>query len=295
MYTCTTVPLGPREIRDLNIDLHIHTTASDGTLAPAEVVREAGRAGLRVISIADHDTMSGVAEALAAQAVHDVIVVPGVEVSASHPLGDPHILGYWIGHDDPEFRAFLERPRSTRIPRIVEMCKRLRGLGLEVHPEEVFEEAVGAEAVGRPHLARLLLRKGYVKDVEEAFEKFLRQGTPGYVDRYKHGTSETLSMIHRCRGVSVIAHPGLIEDPGLIGCLIEEGAMGIEVLCHEHDPAAVERYSGLADRHGLLKTGGSDYHGDMLEQSFRLGDLKVPFEFYVRLKEARSRIPCSKK
>jgi hypothetical protein len=279
----------------LNIDLHIHTNASDGTLAPAQVVREAARAGLRVISIADHDTMSGVAEALAAQAENDVVVVPGVEVSASHALGEPHILGYWIGHDDPAFRAFLERPRSTRIPRIIEMCERLCGLGLEIRPEEVFEEAGGAEAVGRPHLARVLLRKGYVKDMEEAFQKFLRKGTPGYVERYKHGTSETLSTIHRCGGVSVIAHPGLLEDPRLIDCLIEEGAMGIEVLCHVHDPPAAERYSEIADRHGLLKTGGSDYHGDMLEQSFRLGDLKVPFEFYVKLKEARSRIPCSKK
>ena len=273
----------------MNIDLHIHTTASDGTLTPAQVVREAARAGLRVLSITDHDTMSGVAEAVAAQDTYDVIVVPGVEISASHPSGEVHILGYWVDPADPAFQAFLERPRSTRAPRIIEMCERLRGIGLEVRPEEVFEEAGGRDAVGRPHLARVLLAKGYVSDMEEAFRNYLKEGTPGYVKRAKNTTADTIAMIHRCGGISVIAHPGLLKDPGLVDHLIQEGAMGIEVLCHEHDDDAVKRYSELADRNGLLKTGGSDYHGDMLERPYRLGDLKVPYPFYLELKEARDR------
>lgn len=275
----------------MNIDLHIHTTASDGTLTPREVVREAARAGLRVLSIADHDTMSGVPEALAAQSAHDVLVVPGVEVSAEHPWGEVHILGYWVEPDDPVFEEFLERPRSARAPRIIEMCKRLDAMGLDVRPEEVFEEAGGRETVGRPHLAKVLLRKGYVGGMDEAFRKYLRKGTPGYVKRFKHGTAETIAMIHRCGGVSVIAHPGLCRDPELVDSLIAEGAMGIEVLCHEHDAETVKKYSELADRHGLLKTGGSDYHGEMLEKPFRLGDLRVPYSFYLELIEARNRIP----
>jgi predicted metal-dependent phosphoesterase TrpH len=273
----------------LNIDLHIHTTASDGSLTPAQVVQEAADAGLGVISIADHDTTSGVSEALEAQKSHDVIVVPGVEISASHPSGEAHILGYWVDHDDPVFQAFLEKPRSTRTSRIVEMCERLCGLGLEVRPEEVFEEAGGKEAVGRPHLAKVLVAKGYVKEVEEAFRSYLTEGTPAYVKRVKNKTLETIAMIHRCGGISVIAHPGLVSDPGLVDALIREGAMGIEVLCHEHDIADVERFSEMADRHGLLKTGGSDYHGDMLEKPFRLGELQVPHRFYLELKEARDR------
>ncbi len=259
-------------------------------MTPTQVVEEAREAGLSVISVADHDTTSGVAEALEAQDAHDVIVVPGVEISASHPSGEAHILGYWMDHDEPAFQAFLERPRSTRVPRIIEMCKRLRGLGLEVQPEEVFEEAGGNEAVGRPHLAKVMLQKGYVKDMEEAFRNYLTKGTPGYVKRVKNSTAETIAMIHRCGGISVIAHPGLLEDPGLVDCLIQEGVMGIEVLCHEHNSAAVERYSEMADRSGLLKTGGSDYHGDMLEKSFRLGDLQVPYRFYLELKDAKDRI-----
>jgi len=274
----------------LNIDLHIHTTASDGSLTPAQVVQEARQAGLSVISIADHDTTSGVAEALEAQDAHDVVVVPGVEISASHPSGEAHILGYWMDHDDPAFQAFLERPRSTRGPRIIEMCKCLRDLGLEVQAEEVFEEAGSKEAVGRPHLAKVLLAKGYVKDMEEAFRGYLTQGAPAYVKRIKNSTAETIAAIHRCGGISVIAHPGLLKDPGLVESLIREGVMGIEVLCHEHDSAAAERYSEMADRNGLLKTGGSDYHGDMLEKSFRLGDLQVPYSFYLEMKEAKARI-----
>jgi len=274
----------------LNIDLHIHTTASDGSLTPTQTVKEAAAAGLRVISIADHDTTSGVAEAIKAQKSYDIIVVPGVEVSASHPKGEAHILGYWMDHDDPDFQAFLEKPRSSRTPRIVEMCKRLTDIGMEVRPEEVFEEKGGEGAVGRPHLAKVMVQKGYVKDMEEAFQRYLTAGCPAYVKRVKNTTAETIDMIHRYRGVSVIAHPGLIQDAGLIDCLIQEGAMGIEVLCHEHDSAAVERWSEMADRHGLLKTGGSDYHGDMLEKPFRLGDLEVPYQFYLDLEEARKRL-----
>ncbi len=273
----------------MNIDLHIHTTASDGSKTPAQVVREAEEAGLKVISIADHDTTGGVAEALEAQADHDVTVVPGVEISASHTLGEVHILGYWMNLQDPAFQAFLERPRLARGPRIAEMCKRLSGLGLGVRPEEVFEVAGGAESVGRPHLARVLFEKGYAKDMEEAFQKYLRKGTPGYVKRTKNSTADTIAMIHQAGGISVIAHPGLLKDPKLLDRLIEEGAMGLEVLCHEHEAETVEKFSNLADSKGLLKTGGSDYHGDMLDKTFSLGDLKVPYQYYLDLNSARER------
>ncbi|MGW8323361.1 MAG: PHP domain-containing protein, partial [Thermodesulfobacteriota bacterium] len=132
--------------------------------------------------------------------------------------------------------------------------------------------------------------KGYVRDIEEAFRGYLTKGAPAYVKRIKNSTAETIAAIHRCGGISVIAHPGLLKNPGLVDSLIQEGAMGIEVLCHEHDTAAVERYSEMADRNGLLKTGGSDYHGDMLEKSFLLGDLRVPYRFYLEMKEAKDRI-----
>ncbi len=273
-----------------NIDLHIHTNVSDGSLSPTQAVEEAVEAGLRVIAITDHDTTDGIAEAEAAAKEHEIVLVPGVEISTTHPRGEVHILGYWMDYRDPEFQEFLKRPRATRTSRIREMCRRLTELGLPVRAEEVFEVAGSTENVGRPHLAKLLVAKGYVEGMDEAFQRYLGEGCPAYVKRFKNRTGETIEMIHRHGGVSVIAHPGLIHDPELVTDLIREGVMGIEVICHEHDQAMVERFSALADRHGLLKTGGSDYHGDMLEKSFRLGDLKVPYAFYVELERARKKV-----
>lgn len=269
----------------MKIDLHIHTNASDGSLTPMQVVREACEAGLDVIAVADHDTTAGVSEALEAGAQAGVLVVPAVEISATHPLGEVHLLGYWMDYRSPSFQAFLKKPFSSRPQRIVEMCGKLQELGVRVRPEEAFEEAGDRGSVGRPHLARVLLRKGYVHDMEEAFRRFLRAGAPAYVKRFKNSTAETLDQIHRHGGISVVAHPGLIEDPALVTALIEQGAMGIEAYCHEHDRAAQAGYEALASRHGLLVTGGSDYHGEMLGKAFKLGDLEVPAECYRRLEE----------
>ena len=274
----------------MNIDLHIHTTASDGTLSPSQVVEEAARAGLEVIAIADHDTTSGVPEAEEAQTRNRIVVIPAVEVSAQDPSGEAHILGYWMDYQDPAFQSFLEKPRSARPGRIEEMCKKLSGLGVSVTAEEVFHLAGNRGSVGRAHLARVMLEKGYVKEMEEAFQRYLSNGAPAYVKRYKNSTADTLSMIHGYGGISVLAHPGLIDDPEVITRLIRQGVMGIEAFCHEHDSEQTERFSRLARKHRLLVTGGSDYHGAMLDKTFRLGDLQVPYECYLRLKEAKERL-----
>lgn len=273
-----------------NIDLHIHTNASDGTLSPSQVVAEARQAGLAVISITDHDTTAGLAEAVEAARAADFVFVPGVEISATHPIGEAHILGYWVDCQDPNLKAFLYSPLSTRTARIIEICGRLDALGFPVDPEEVFREAADAESVGRPHIARVMLHKGYVKDMEDAFQRFLGDGKPAHVKRFKNTTADTIAMIHGCGGISVIAHPGLIQEPRVLSCLIEEGVMGIEVYCHDHDPEQTRRFSQLAEAHGLLVTGGSDYHGKMLDKPFGLGDLKVPYECFLRLEEARQRL-----
>ncbi|MEW6440324.1 MAG: PHP domain-containing protein [bacterium] len=273
-----------------NIDLHIHTNASDGTLTPSQVVAEAHAAGLAVISITDHDTTAGLQEAVRTARARQIVLVPGVEISATHPAGEAHILGYWVDYEDAAFQEFLSSPLSTRSPRIAEMCKLLDALGLPVDPEEVFREAEEAASVGRPHIARVMLRKGYVTTMDEAFDRFLGEGQPAYVKRFKNTTADTIAMIHASKGVSVIAHPGLIRNPALITSLIREGVMGIEVYCHDHDPEKVRVLAALAEEHGLVVTGGSDYHGKMLEKTFRLGDLRVPYACYSRLEEARERL-----
>jgi 3',5'-nucleoside bisphosphate phosphatase len=277
-----------------NIDLHIHSTASDGTLRPAQVVEEAGRAGLAVIALADHDTTEGIADALAASERNRVEVVPAVEISAEHPLGDAHLLGYWMDYASPSFQAFLLRPRSARPARIAEMCAKLSAMGMPVTPEEVQAEAGGASSVGRPHLARVLLNKGYIEQMDDAFRLYLREGCPAYVKRFKNPSQEAIETIHACGGISVIAHPGLVENPGLVDALIDQGIMGIEAYCHEHSPDAVERFLALAQRHALLVTGGSDFHGEMLQKTFRLGDLQVPYACYENLKTAKERIASGK-
>lgn len=277
-----------------NIDLHIHTNASDGTLRASQVVAEAREAGLAVISITDHDTTAALAEAMEAARDKGIVLVPGVEISATHPIGEAHILGYWVNFQDPNLQAFLYSPLSTRTARIIEICKRMDALGFPVDPEEVFQEAVEAKSVGRPHIARVMLRKGYARDMDDAFQRFLGDGKPAHVKRFKNTTADTIAMIHACGGISVIAHPGLIQDPQLIASLIQDGAMGIEVYCHDHDPEQAERFLRMAEAQGLLVTGGSDYHGEMLDKPFRLGDLKVPYECFLRLEEARKTPPVRK-
>lgn len=273
-----------------NIDLHIHTNASDGTLTPSQVVTEACRAGLAVISITDHDTTAGLEEAVEASRKAGIEFVPGVEISATHPIAEAHILGYWVDFKSQALARFLSSPLSTRTARIAEICRKLDDLGMPVDPDEVFREAADAEAVGRPHVARIMLRKGYVKNMDEAFDRFLGEGKPAHVKRFKNTTADTIRMIHACGGISVVAHPGLIRDGALLDALIEEGVMGIEVYCHEHKKTQISLFARLARERGLLITGGSDYHGAMLDKPFRLGDLQVPYECYERLMEARLRL-----
>jgi predicted metal-dependent phosphoesterase TrpH len=278
----------------LNIDLHIHTNASDGTLSPTQVLREAGEADLAVIALADHDTTDGIAEAREAQREIGVEVVPAVEISAEHSRGDVHILGYWMEYESSAFQSFLRRPRSARPARIAEMCEKLTALGLAVTPDEVQAVAGSASSVGRPHLARVMLDKGYIETMEDAFRLYLREGCPAYVKRFKNPAKEALKHIHACGGISVIAHPGLCDDPGIVDSLIDQGVMGIEAYCHEHDEAMTDRFIALARQHGLLITGGSDYHGAMLQQTFKLGDLQVPYTCYEELKAAKEQIDAAR-
>jgi predicted metal-dependent phosphoesterase TrpH len=259
-------------------------------MSPSEVVVEAASRGLQVISITDHDTTDGLEEALEAGRRHRMTVIPGVEISSTDPQEEVHILGYYMDFRAPGFQKFLEGPRLARPKRIIEMCEMIARLGMNVSPEEVFDEAGGIESVGRPHLAKVMLRKGYVSSMDEAFDRFLANGTPGYVKRFKNTVDKTLEVVHAYYGISVIAHPGLLKDQAVIPNLVDKGVMGIEVYCHEHSQSMVKRFLQIAKQANLLVTGGSDYHGDMLEKPFHLGDLKVPSSCYKALEKAAKKI-----
>jgi len=259
-------------------------------MSPSQVVAEARFRGLQVISIADHDTTDGLEEALEAGRRQGVTVIPGVEISAADSREEVHILGYYVDFRAPGFQGFLKEPRLARSKRIPEMCERLAQMGIQVSPEEVFAEAGGIESVGRPHLAKVMLKKGYVSSMDEAFERFLADGAPGHVKRFKNTVDATLEILHAHQGISVLAHPGLLKDLDMIPYLVGKGVMGIEVYCHDHDQAMVDRLLSIAEKANLLVTGGSDYHGNMLEKSFKLGDLKVPSTCYEALERAVRKI-----
>lgn len=246
-------------------DLHTHTNASDGTGEPAGNVRLAKAAGLAAVAVTDHDTVAGVEEAVAEGAKLGITVVPGVEVSTVAEGRDIHILGYYPDLSDNVWLERLHSLRGVRGARNGMMVERLRELGLEVSMEEVLEAAGkdgrGDRAVGRPHIAAVLVAKGYVSSMEEAFERYLASGAAAYVNPPRITPYQAIDWIHEAGGAAVIAHPGLYGADGLVEELLRCGADGIEVFHSDHGPEEESRYGAMADKFGVIATGGSDYHG----------------------------------
>ena len=277
------------------IDLHLHTTASDGVLSPSEIVRYAKAKGLQAIAITDHDTIEGLEEGLSEGERIDFEVIPGIEISAEHSPGSMHLLGFFIDIHHPflnERLEYLQKARAERNPKIVE---RLNRLGIELTYEEV-QKASGGGQVGRPHFAQVLLEKNYVRSYQEAFDRFLKKGAPAYVDKFRFTAKEALHFINEAKGVAVLAHPNTLNMNGyseletLILRLIEEGLKGIEVYYPEHSTLEVAQYKTLAERYGLLITGGTDYHGiekNGLDIGVGRGEMKLSYSMVERLKTAR--------
>lgn len=249
------------------VDLHSHSTASDGTLAPAEVARLAKQAGLSAWALTDHDTVDGVAEAAQEAAKLGVDFIAGIEISAEYPRpGTMHILGYGVDPTNPALAKLTETllaGRDNRNPRIVE---KLNELGVSVSMKEWEDEAKGT-VLGRPQLAAILMRKGYVSSIKQAFDKYIGQGAPAYFDKERLTPRQAFERIHASGGLSVLAHPVQLRTENdaqlerVIKDLMDLGMAGVEVQHSDHDAAWVEKLTGLADRFGLLKTGGSDFHG----------------------------------
>jgi len=277
------------------IDLHVHTTASDGTLSPNEMVRHACVRGLHAVAITDHDTVEGVEEALAAGAECGIEVVPGIEISAEHPLGTLHMLGYYMRHDDECFLdriSVLQQARNNRNPRIIE---RLRDLGISITLEQVQKEAQTGQ-VGRPHFAKVMVQQGYVRSVREAFDRYLKKDAPAYVDKYRFAPQEAIGCIRDAGGVAVLAHPSIFGRHGsaalqnLIAELSTCGLQGIEVYYPEHSPRQQKTYQGFARQYSLIETGGSDFHGSQVNGiaiGTGRGSLHVPDQLLQNLKDCR--------
>ena len=269
------------------IDLHIHTSTSDGRFSPEEIVRRAAKAGLSVIAITDHDNVDGIAPALAAAAAFPQLrVIPGVEISSDVTGGEAHVLGYCLDYTSRELLTALERMRNSRVTRARKMVARLAELGLPVDWERVVEFA-GEGSVGRPHIAQALLERGYIGSLADAFDGYIGRNAPAYVGRDKMTPTEVVELILAADGLPVMAHPMSVPDPeAMIGELRAAGLIGIEVYYASHTAATVRRLAALAARTGLIPTGGTDYHGlddASAGAETRLGQVTVPPESVERL------------
>ena len=256
-------------------DLHTHSTASDGLLAPAALVEEAVRRGLRAIALTDHDTVDGLAEAIAAGARRGVEVVPGVELGTDARPHEVHLLGYFVDRRSRRLREALAAQAEHRRQRAARMVERLNELGIEVTLAEVLALA-GSGTVGRPHLARAIVARGAAADVAEAFDRYLASGRPAYVHRQALSPEAAVALVRAAGGVPVLAHPLTTGDPeATVARLLPAGLGGIEVDYGEYDAAARAALRALADRHGLIATGGSDYHGPGHKHGRELGGAVV--------------------
>ncbi|MFC1901133.1 PHP domain-containing protein [Chloroflexota bacterium] len=266
------------------VDLHIHSSESDGKYSPADIVCKAAGAGLKVIALADHDTISGIPSALEAAAEFPGLkFIPGVEISTDVPTGEVHMLGYFLDYTHKELLEKLENMRNSRQGRAQEMVKKLADLGMPVEWERVLELA-GTGSVGRPHIAQAMLEKGYISTLKEAFNKYMAWGGPAYVKREKLAPSEAMGLILRANGLPVLAHPLTVNDhESLIAELTADGLAGIEAYYGEYADEEIKRLVNLADKHGLIVTGGSDYHGLDDNAEVMLGGAPVPMEAAEKL------------
>jgi predicted metal-dependent phosphoesterase TrpH len=273
----------------LRIDLHTHSTASDGVLAPSELARQARAAGLDVIGLTDHDSTAGVAEAQRAGEPIGLRVVAGVEVNTDLPGGEAHVLGYFVDHEQPAFQRTLTVLREARALRGERMVARLRAAGLDVSWERVRALAEGA--VGRPHVARALIERGYAISVDDAFARWLGRGRPGYVPRLKLSPVEAVRFIRSAWGVPVLAHPASIPDleATLLPDLMAAGLLGLECYYGQYDDATVRRLLAVATARNLIATGGSDYHGPNLHPT-PLGSPAVPPAALAALERAAAEL-----
>jgi predicted metal-dependent phosphoesterase TrpH len=282
--------------KNVRIDLHIHSTASDGTFSPLEILNLAQSINLGAISITDHDTIDGTKEALAIGIPPSIDFLTGVEISAVPPAhfsfpGSFHILGYAINIDDSilnQTLVKLQEARKKRNPRIIEL---LNHMGFELTLNEIRKD-FGECQLGRPHIAKQMVKKGFVQSVSEAFDKYLAKGQPAYVDKYRIDCDRAIEVIRNAGGIPVLAHPVLLEIKNddvlekLIVCLKEMGLKGIEAYYPEQPPDLTARYIKIADRHGLLITGGTDFHGSIkpeIKMGSGRGNFFVPYELYEKL------------
>ena len=266
--------------------LHVHTHFSDGTFSPERLVEEALRTDLSCIAVTDHDNVSGVEPARKAAAGR-LEVLSGVEMTAEVGGAEIHILGYLIDHTQPSFLGMLKKMQELRVRRVHEMCQKLKQLHMPIEPQEVFDLAEPG-SVGRLHVARVLVDRGYVATTSEAFARFIGDRKPAYVAKFKMTPKEAIGWIRRVGGIPVLAHPYLLSANVLIEDLVRAGIMGIEAFYTEHTDFQKNEFVRMAENWGLLVTGGSDCHGEARHE-IKIGRVRLPYSYVELLREAQCR------
>ena len=267
----------------MRIDLHTHTTASDGLLSPEQLVEKARQAGVQVLAVCDHDSTEGVDAAVAAGKRSGVEVIPAVEINTDVDEGEVHVLGYLLDHRQLWLQEFLRKLRDGRVNRARQMVEKLNALGIKIDFARVRELARGA--IGRPHVAWAIVEAGAAKSVDEAFTRYIGRNGPAYVERLKVLPEEAVQVILRAGGIPVLAHPGWGFHEPLIPQLVAAGLEGLEAYYPDHTPAMQAHFLSLANQHNLLVTGGTDYHGEGFATKAAIGSQYVPPEVVEKLKE----------
>lgn len=269
-------------------DLHVHSTYSDGLLAPSEILDWGIKKGLRALSITDHDSVSGIPDALSYSRDKNIEVIPGIELSTDYERVEVHILGYFIEYEDPGLNSFLKKLRNSRAERAEKMVKKLNSMGCNISFKDVCQSAGDASSIGRPHVARALVNYGYCKSTEEAFERYIGYGRSAYVERYKLSPFEAVKLIINSRGVPCMAHPGLIiniDKFKLLKKLKDWGLAAVEVYHTRHSSEEVNLFKEISDKLGLIPTGGTDCHGIIVNGEPLLGSVTVPYNTVNKLRE----------
>ena len=267
------------------IDLHTHTTASDGRCTPAELVAHASAAGVTVLSVTDHDTVAACDGVAAACSTAGIEFVTGIEITAVRDEADVHVLGYFLDPRSAPLRAFLSEQREQRVDRVRRIIVKLAGYGLRLDADAILKPALDdpSRSVGRPWVARALVAAGYVTSSNDAFNTWLSRGRPGFIPREGAAPEGVITRIHDAGGLASMAHPGLLGRDAWIAPLAEAGLDAIEAYHTDHTPEDTERYLALAERLALAVSGGSDYHADKSHGAAHPGEVSLPRDAYKAL------------
>jgi len=268
----------------MTIDLHIHSTFSDGTLSPAQIVEHGCRRGLRALSLTDHDTIAGIGEGAAAAARANVEMVSGVELSVDYGEENFHLLGYFFDHEDPILKRRIALLQDARDDRNRKILRKLQARGIDISMEEV-QRVSPVGQTGRPHIAQVLMAKGVVNNMNQAFERYLAKGACAYASRFVYSFAEAAAFLKESGGITVLAHPAQIDPtlrrlPGLVAELVNKGLDGLEVYYPSQSSSVRKKLKAIAKRHGMVISGGSDYHGRIRPRTDMAGgaNLFVPEE-----------------